>query len=266
MASFFEKLKKGMGIEEGVEEKIEETKEEPAEEKITKKPERKTLVKKTMKENKSPVMQTRKFEVKALRIEKEPEIETEEIKEEFGPFDKLRPFGGSEEPSGSRRGNAESSRSIERKEKPSSIKIPIETQIPPEETEEKLSFTVSETAKDKEKWLGLNGEPEGQLAIDVYQTENDLVIQSAIAGVKPEILDISMEKDVINIKGSRQRPFEENGDYFSQECFWGPFSREIILPADVDPNRAEATMKDGILTIRIPKILREKKRRIVVRG
>ncbi len=107
MASFFEKLKKGMGIEEGVEEKIEETKEEPAEEKITKKPERKTLVKKTKKENKAPVMQTRKFEVKALRIEKEPEIETEEIKEEFGPFDKLRPFGGSEEPSGSRRGNAE---------------------------------------------------------------------------------------------------------------------------------------------------------------
>ena len=251
MASFFEKLKKGMGIEEG---EIEETTEEPAEEeKITKKPERKTRVKKTVKENKSPVMQTRKFEVKALRIEKEPEIETEEIKEE-----------------------------VERKEKISSIKIPIETQIPPEETEEKLSFTVSETAKDKEKWPGLGGEgkedkssfstfanaqvSEGQLAIDVYQTENDLVIQSAIAGVKPEILDISMEKDVINIKGSRQRPFEENGDYFSQECFWGPFSREIILPADVDPNRAEATMKDGILTIRIPKILREKKRRIVVRG
>ncbi len=134
----------------------------------------------------------------------------------------------------------------------------------------------------KEKWPGLDGEGkedkssfstfantqvlEGQLAIDVYQTENDLVIQSAIAGVKSDILDISMEKDVINIKGSRQRPFEENGDYFSQECFWGPFSREIILPADVDPNRAEATMKDGILTIRIPKILREKKRRIVVRG
>lgn len=237
MASFFEKLKKGMGIEEeGIERKIEETTEEPAEEKTTK-PAKKIRVKKTLKENKFPVMQTKKFEVKTLKIEKEPVTETEEIKEE-----------------------------VERKEKPSSARIPIETQIPPEETEEKLSFAVSGTAKNKEKWPGLSGEPEGQLAIDVYQTENDLVIQSAIAGVKPDILDISMEKDVVNIKGSRQRPFEENGDYFSQECFWGPFSREIILPADVDPNRAEATMKDGILTIRIPKILREKKRRIVVRG
>ncbi len=215
MASFFEKLKKGMGIEEGViGEKIEETTEKPTEEKTTKKPERKTQVKKT-----------KKIEVKVLKIEKEPEMEeTEEIKEEFE-----------------------------------------EKELSPTK-ESKPSPVVSGTAEGKEKWLGLNGEPEGQLAIDVYQTENDLVIQSAIAGVKPEILDISMEKDVINIKGSRQRPFEENGDYFSQECFWGPFSREIILPADVDPNRAEATMKDGILTIRIPKILREKKRRIVVRG
>jgi HSP20 family protein len=237
MASFFEKLKKGMGIEEGAEGKIKDMAEEPAEEKITKKPAKKIRVKKTARENKPFVIQTKNFEVKALKIEKEPEMETKEIKEK-----------------------------VERKEKPSPTKLPIETQIPPEETEEKFSFTASGTVKDKEKWPGLGGEPEGQLAIDVYQTENDLVIQSAIAGVKPEILDISMEKDVINIKGSRQRPFEENGDYFSQECFWGPFSREIILPADVDPNRAEATMKDGILTIRIPKILREKKRKIVVRG
>ena len=104
------------------------------------------------------------------------------------------------------------------------------------------------------------------MAIDIYQTEQDLVIQSAIAGVKPENLDISMEKDIIRIKGSREKPFEEKGDYFSQECFWGLFSREIILPAEIDPERAMAEMKNGILTIRIPKILREKKRRIVVRG
>ena len=109
-------------------------------------------------------------------------------------------------------------------------------------------------------------EPEGQLTIDVYQTENDLVIQSAIAGVKPESLDIVIERDMITIKGSREKPLEENGDYFSQECFWGSFSREVILPAEVDPERVEASMRDGILTIRIPKILREKKRKIAVKG
>ena len=125
----------------------------------------------------------------------------------------------------------------------------------------------SEDEEQKEKkWPSFSEAEEGQLAIDIYQTEQDLVIQSAIAGVKPENLDISMEKDIIRIKGSREKPFEEKGDYFSQECFWGLFSREIILPAEIDPERAMAEMKNGILTIRIPKILREKKRRIVVRG
>ena len=78
----------------------------------------------------------------------------------------------------------------------------------------------------KESWL----EPVGQLAVDVYQTENELVIQSAIAGVKSEDLDISLEGDVITISGERKKPFEEKEDYFSQECYWGKFSRQIILP------------------------------------
>ena len=90
------------------------------------------------------------------------------------------------------------------------------------------------------------------------------MILSAIAGVKPDSLDITMEKDIIIIRGSREKPFEESGDFFTQECFWGPFSREIILPAEVDPNRARAEMKEGILTIRIPKMLRERKRKIIV--
>lgn len=112
-----------------------------------------------------------------------------------------------------------------------------------------------------EKWF----ETEGQLTIDIYQTENELVIRSAIAGVKPEFLDISLEKDIITIKGKRGKPFEEKEDYFSQECYWGPFSRELILPVEVDPNLAEATMREGILTIRLPKIEREKKKKIIVK-
>lgn len=116
---------------------------------------------------------------------------------------------------------------------------------------------------EKEKWF----EPEGQLAIDVYQTETELVIQSAIAGVKPENLDISIEEDQVLIKGSREKPPEEGErNYFYQECYWGPFSRQIILPEEVDPSRTEAEMKEGILTIRIPKIERKKKRKIVVKG
>jgi HSP20 family protein len=139
---------------------------------------------------------------------------------------------------------------------------PVEEKIEvKEDIEIKEEDDEEESSKPEEEWLGSE---EGQLAIDVYQTENDLVIQSAIAGVNVQGIEISLEKDVLAIKGCRRKPEEEKGDYFSQECFWGPFSREIILPAEVDPDKVSAKMKDGILTIRIPKIQRERKRRITV--
>jgi HSP20 family molecular chaperone IbpA len=122
-------------------------------------------------------------------------------------------------------------------------------------------LTPTKTAEDEEEWF----EPEGKLAVDVYQTEGELIIQSAVAGVKVEDLDILIERDLISIRGVREKPFSEQGDYFTQECYWGPFSREIILPVEVDPNRIEASMKEGVLTIRIPKLLREKKRKIKVK-
>jgi len=139
-------------------------------------------------------------------------------------------------------------------------------EIPPEADKEEFAIAVPLTPKisSKEKWGNLE-KPAGQLAIDVYQTANDLVIQSAIAGISPENLEISIERDVVAIRGTREKPFEEEGEYFNQECYWGPFSREVILPVEVDPDRAEAKMKEGILTIRLPKILREKKRKITVK-
>ena len=139
-------------------------------------------------------------------------------------------------------------------------------EIPPEADKEEIAIAVPLTPKisSKEKWGNLE-KPAGQLAIDVYQTANDLVIQSAIAGISPENLEISIERDVVAIRGTREKPFEEEGEYFNQECYWGPFSREVILPVEVDPDRAEAKMKEGILIIRLPKILREKKRKITVK-
>ena len=110
-------------------------------------------------------------------------------------------------------------------------------------------------------------EPEGELAVDVYQTEDELIIQSTIAGVKAEDLDISIENDTVTISGERKNVVEDSGkNYFYQECFWGAFSREIILPEEVDGGRAEATMKDGVFTLRIPKIERQKIRKVKVRG
>ena len=133
----------------------------------------------------------------------------------------------------------------------------ISNGVKKEKTEEKKI-----EAGEKKKWF----EPEGQLTVDVYQTDKEIVIQSAIAGIEPEDLDITIENDLVIIRGNRERKFtEEKKNYFYQECYWGRFSREIILPAEVDSSRAKATMEKGVLTIRIPKIEREKKRKIVVR-
>jgi HSP20 family protein len=108
---------------------------------------------------------------------------------------------------------------------------------------------------------------EGQLTIDVYQTENDVVIKSTIAGVKPEDLDVSINNDMVTIKGERaseEEVSEEN--YYYQECYWGGFSRSVVLPVDVLSDKAEASLKNGILTIRLPKAASNKAKKIQVRG
>ena len=156
------------------------------------------------------------------------------------------------------------------KEKPMAAlkinKIELASEEPTEKEVEVEELSPAEPSAVKEKWANFNQASIGQLAIDIYQTANELVIQSAIAGVRPASLDVTIEKDIVTITGIREKPLEETGDYFTQECYWGPFAREVILPTEVDPNRVEAEMKDGILTIRIPKILRDKKRRIIVKG
>ena len=129
-------------------------------------------------------------------------------------------------------------------------------------SEPKIQETIEEGKVKKEKWF----EPEGQLAVDVYQTEKELVILSAIAGVRPEDLNISSQGDVVIIRGKRERPVEDKErNYFYQECYWGPFSKEIILPVEADVSRAEASMTEGVLIVRIPKIERKKENEIIVK-
>lgn len=108
---------------------------------------------------------------------------------------------------------------------------------------------------------------EGQLTIDVYQTDEAIVIKSTIAGVKPEDLDVAINNDMVTIKGERKN--EEvvpDGNYYYQECYWGSFSRSILLPVDVIADKSEASLKNGILTIRLPKADTTRIKRIQVRG
>jgi HSP20 family protein len=100
---------------------------------------------------------------------------------------------------------------------------------------------------------------EGQLALDIYQTSTHIVVVAPIAGVKMDDIDVSITEDVLTIKGKRNLEFDvPDEDYFTQECFWGDFSRSIVLPASVDSSKIAASFKDAVLKISIPKVERVK--------
>jgi HSP20 family protein len=140
---------------------------------------------------------------------------------------------------------------------------PINT-IYKEESEFAMSPTFERSAR--EEMPAADGS-EGQLTIDVYQTESDIVIKSTIAGVKPEDLDVSINNDMVSIRGERKNEEQVSEDnYYYQECYWGGFSRSVILPVDIISEKAEASMKNGILTIRLPKADSNKTKKIQVRG
>ena len=103
-----------------------------------------------------------------------------------------------------------------------------------------------------EEWL--EEEEEGQLAIDAYHDDDNVVIKAPIAGVNTEDLEIQITDEVVTVKGQRKNEAESaRENYFVQECYWGSFMRSYILPVPVDAAKAEASMRNGILTIKIPK-------------
>ncbi|NOY35469.1 MAG: Hsp20/alpha crystallin family protein [bacterium] len=100
---------------------------------------------------------------------------------------------------------------------------------------------VGLTEKDN-GWMEEDNE-EGQLTVDVYQTPNDIIIKAIVAGVRPEDLDVSITQEMVTIKGKREESHRvEKEDYFYQELYWGSFSRSILLPQEINPDEAEATV------------------------
>jgi HSP20 family protein len=94
---------------------------------------------------------------------------------------------------------------------------------------------------------------EGQLSVDVFRDGNSLVIRSTVAGAKPEDLDVSVHGDLLTIRGKRamDRDVKED-DWYYRECYWGSFSRSIVLPYEVKAGETEASLKNGVLEIRLP--------------
>lgn len=119
---------------------------------------------------------------------------------------------------------------------------------------------------ESEAQENVSDEQEGQLAVDVYSTPMNFVVEAAVAGVKGEDIDIAITLDSITIKGRRSKEeLSEEKDYLYQECFWGRFSRSITFNQEIDADRAQASFKNGILRVILPKIQRDKPKKLKVR-
>jgi HSP20 family protein len=134
-----------------------------------------------------------------------------------------------------------------------------------DEPEEIRKISFKEDKKNS-NWMEEENE-EAELAVDVYQTSTDIVVQTMVAGVKPEDLDLTIARDIVTISGKREesRNIDEE-NYFTKELYWGKFSRTISLPQEVEPEEAEATEKHGLLTIRLQKVDKEKKNNVKVKS
>lgn len=108
---------------------------------------------------------------------------------------------------------------------------------------------------------------EGQLPVDVHQTAGDIVIRAFVAGVRPDELAISISRDMVEISGSRmERDQVSANDYFTRELFWGPFSRTILLPQEIDVDASSASAKDGLLTLILPRLDKTKQTKLRVKA
>lgn len=136
--------------------------------------------------------------------------------------------------------------------------------VVPDEKDTLKNFVDS--AESEEFMGGDTQKEEGQLALDVFQTADEIIIVAPVAGVTLDDISINITDDVLTVSGNRSFQFKaESADYFTQECFWGKFSRSIILPEGIDASRVSASFKNGILTVRIPKVEKIRTRMVKIK-
>lgn len=128
-----------------------------------------------------------------------------------------------------------------------------------------VTETETVTAAPEESWDDSEEEFPGQLAVDVYETEDRLVVKARTAGVNKEELDVSISDGILTISGTLSSGDEAEAiNWHIQECYWGEFSRTLALPVSVREDEVEAVLKDGVLTISFAKIRQEAAKKIPI--
>ncbi len=121
---------------------------------------------------------------------------------------------------------------------------------------------VPSSQPEEEDW---DDEPTGQLAVDVYETQEKLIIKARTAGVDRNELDVSIADNILSIRGTLSAGEESDvKNYFVQECYWGEFSRSVTLPVPVKEDHIEAVLKDGVLKISFVKLKQDTVKKIQI--
>ncbi|MCX6702583.1 MAG: Hsp20/alpha crystallin family protein [Candidatus Wolfebacteria bacterium] len=135
-----------------------------------------------------------------------------------------------------------------------------------DEDDEEVEVETETDEDEAEEDASEIDETEGQLTVDVYETPTSYVVKSALAGISPDKLDISITSEGVTIRGTREQEEKvKSASYLHQECYWGKFSRSIILPQEIDPNKSTANLKNGVLKISMPKINKVKQKKLKIK-
>ena len=138
------------------------------------------------------------------------------------------------------------------------------------EDDELATDNEEEYQEEDENWeeeSPTDNPQEGELPVDMYQTDDTIVIRALVAGVSPAELEISITRDMVTIRGMREEYQEAHDDgYFHRELFWGSFSRTLVLPEEVAIDEAEAQEKHGLLEIKLPKLDKHRSTQLKVRS
>ncbi len=126
-------------------------------------------------------------------------------------------------------------------------------------------IAIDDQSQDDAQWDETDAQAPGQLAVDVYETKEKLIVKARTAGVNKSELDIFTADNTLTIKGTLSAGDETDVEnYFVQECYWGEFSRTIVLPVPVKEDEVDAVLTDGVLTISFAKVKQDTVKKIQV--
>jgi len=127
--------------------------------------------------------------------------------------------------------------------------------------------SISDEVEENEIESLVQSEKDAELAVDMFQTSDAIILRTFVAGVRAEDLDVNIARDMITIKGVRKPEKIATGDnLFVNELYWGSFSRTLTLPSEIDVEESEAVHKNGLLTIIMPKLDKKKQMKVKIRS